>query len=242
MKVLIIGNKYSSQMCSYLPSLAASGKKELLLSNLTAGNSSIESHYRNYTDENEVYTYETYLPGITEAMKPDGIALHEAVEDDDWDIIMFCQNIALGGIRESYNPYLAELAAYCRLMHPQAEIILIEPWSYSPGCEKKAFREAYNSDSEGMYEKISVSCQAAAQTAEIDRIIQTGRAFQTARNTQPDIQLTTDGENAGYAGKFLSACVLYRALFNESAFECSFRLQQLDDKTDDLIRLISERI
>ena len=242
MKVLIIGNKFTSQMCTYLPAMAKAGGKELMLSNLTAGNTSVESHYRNYTDENEVYTYETYLPSITEAMKPDGIALHEAVEDDDWDAVMLSQNIALGGIRESYNPYLAELAAYCRLMHPQAEIILIEPWSYGPGCKKKAFAEAYNSDSEEMYEKISVSCQAAAQTAEADRIIHIGRAFQTARKTQPGISLTTDGENADEAGRFLAACVIYRALFNESAFGNPFRLPALPDETDDLLRLVSEKI
>ena len=97
-------------MITYLPHLAAAAGKELLLSNLTAKNCSIESHYRNYIDENEVYTYETYLPGITDAMRPDGIALHEAVEDDEWDKIIFCQNIALSGIKESYSPYLAELS------------------------------------------------------------------------------------------------------------------------------------
>ncbi len=91
-------------MISYLPRLAKEAGKDLLLSNLTVKNCSIESHYRNYIDENEVYTYETYLPGITGAMRPEGIALHEAAEDDDWDIIFFCQNIALSGIKESYNP------------------------------------------------------------------------------------------------------------------------------------------
>lgn len=207
-------------MISYLPQLAKAGGKELLLANLMSDNCSIESHYRNYIDENEVYTYETYLPGITEAMRPDGIALHEAVEDDEWDIIIFSQNIALSGIRESYNPYLAELSAYCRLMIPGARTMLIEPWAYEPGCEKKAFVKAYNSDSEEMASRISECCSLSADTAEIDRVTRLGRVWQAVRNSGTDISLTSDGESASKEGEFLSSCILYRELFSESA-DCS---------------------
>ncbi|MBR4451254.1 MAG: DUF4886 domain-containing protein [Clostridia bacterium] len=242
MKVLIIGSNFTSQMIEYLPQLAKAGGKELLLGNLRAENCSIESHYRNYIDENEVYTYETYLPGITEAMRPDGIALHEAVEDDEWDIIIFSQNIALSGIRESYNPYLAELSAYCRLMIPGAETILIEPWAYEPGCDKKAFIKAYNSDSDEMASRISECCASAAVTAEIDRVISLGKVWQAVRDSDPGISLTRDGESADEAGKFLSSCVLHRELFSESADYSGLDLKGISADTAAFLHRLSSHI
>ncbi len=239
MKALIIGNDFTSQMITYLPALAKAGKKELLLSNLEIKNCSVESHYRNYTDENEIYTYETYLPGITDPMRPDGIALHEAVEDDEWDMIFFCQNIALSGIKESYNPYLAELAAYCKLMIPNVCTALIEPWSYESGCGKKAFKDAYKSDSDGMYERIHKCCAEAAATAETDRIITLGGAFQAVRDSGFPVSLTTDGENASEAGKYLSSCVLYNEMFSQSAADVPFTLPEIPKETADFLTRIS---
>ena len=180
MKVLTIGNNYTGAALSFLPSLAIAGEKELLLSNLSIDNCSIEHHYRNYIDEAEAYYYETYLPGITEMMRPDGIALHEAVEDDDWDMILFCQNPALSAKEESYRPYLGELAAYCRLMHPEAKLMLIEPWVTEDNPQETA-------------EKIHEACLTASAEAELDGIINIGKAWQIAEGTGSFDSLTAEG-------------------------------------------------
>ena len=215
-------------MLKYLPHLAIAGGKELLLSNLCIDNCSIEHHYRNYTDEAEVYYYETYLPGITEMMRPDGIALHEAGEDDDWDIIIFCQNPALCGKKASYKPYLAELAAYCNLMHPKTKLMLIEPWA---GGENPA-EEA---------EKIHEACCAAADEAGLDGIINIGTAWQIAEGTGSFDSLTSDDIMPNECGKFLCSCVLYESVFGESAADVDYNLPGVPEETSNLLKICAEK-
>ena len=191
-------------MLKHLPKLAINGKKELLLSNLCIDNCSIEHHYRNYIDEAEVYYYETYLPGITEMMRPDGIALHEAVEDDDWDMIIFCQNPALSSKKESYRPYLGELAAYCRLMHPEAKLMLIEPWASGDNPQETAA-------------KIHEACVAASSEAELDGIINIGNVWQDVAGLDSFDSLLSDDNMLNEEGGFLCSVVLYASIFGESA-------------------------
>ncbi len=227
MKVLTIGNNYTSAALAYLPALAVAGGKELLLSNLCTDNCSIEHHYRNYIDEAEVYYYETYLPGITEMMRPDGIALHEAVEDDDWDMIIFCQNPALSGKKASYKPYLGELAAYCKLMHPEVKLMLIEPWAGGENSEEKA-------------EKIHEACRTAKEDAELDGIINIGKAWQIAEGTGSFDKLIQSGDMPAESGKFLCSCVLYEAIFGESAVDVEYDLPGIPEEISSLLKICAE--
>ena len=227
MKVLTIGNNYTGAALSFLPSLAIAGEKELLLSNLSIDNCSIEHHYRNYIDEAEAYYYETYLPGITEMMRPDGIALHEAVEDDDWDMILFCQNPALSAKKESYRPYLGELAAYCRLMHPEAKLMLIEPWVTEDNPQETA-------------ERIHEACLTASAEAELDGIINIGKAWQIAEGTGSFDSLKAEGNMPDDKGRFLCSCVLYEAIFGENATDVDFNLPGYPHEISDLLKICAE--
>ena len=210
-------------MLKYLPRLAIAGGKELLLSNLCIDNCSIEHHYRNYIDEAEVYYYETYLPGITEMMRPDGIALHEAVEDDDWDIILFCQNQALSGKKESYRPYLGELAAYCKLMHPEAKLMLIEP----PASGEKPAKDT---------EKIHEACHTAADEADLDGIIEINEPLQIAFNTDAFGSLSSNERI-----KLLCSCVLYKSVFGESPSDVDFDLPGYSAEISDILKNCAEK-
>ncbi len=100
-------------------------------------------------------------------------------------------------------------------MHPEAAVSLIEPWAFEPGAKNKAFAQAYDSDSEGMLERISQCCSGAAATAEIERIAAVGDAFFRISREFPEIKLTADGESAGESGKYLASLVLYREIFGE---------------------------
>lgn len=240
MKVLSIGNALTCDIHQYLPELTKAAGRELLLSALYIEDACIEDHYRNYEDENDDYIYSTFLPGETAAMSPDGIALHEAVEDDDWDIITFEQNVALSGLKESYRPYLAELTAYCRLMHPNVKLMLIEPWAYESGCSDKSFQENYDSDQSEMYKKINECCIKAADEAETDGIIPIGRAWQITRSTDIGDRLTKDGSHANELGQFLSSCCLYKAVFGEDSFKVPFDLPEYDRRISDLLKLCAD--
>ena len=209
MKVLSIGNRMSSDAHAFLPHLAKAAGKELLLSNLCTENASLQEHYENFIDENEVYFYETYLPGETVMMRPDGIALHEAVEEEEWDIITLQQCGTLSGDEGTYNPWLAELAAYCRMMHPGAKIMLVQAWAFEKGCPLPEFRELYGKEQDTMYEMITESCKKAPEAAEIEHIIPVGKVFQVIRHTDIGDRLTCDGCFANEPGQFAAACTMY---------------------------------
>lgn len=240
MKILSIGNECSTDIHTYLPFLAKASGKKLLLGNLCLKNANIEEHYRNYIDEEEVYEYETYLPAETDSMKPDGIALHEAVEDDDWDIITFQQEHSLAGDIESMRPYLSELTAYCKLMHPDTIIALNQMWAYEAGCGNPDFRNNFNCNQQEMYESISQICNEISEEAEIDRIIPFGRAFQIARSTNIGDRLTTDGYHLNELGQFLASCVLYEAAFGESAVNSPYNLPEYDKSISDLLKICAD--
>lgn len=240
MKILSIGNECSSDIQTYLPFLAKAAGKELLLGNLRLDNANIENHYRNYIDEEEVYVYETYLPGETDAMKPDGIALHEAVEDDDWDIITLQQEHSLAGDIESFRPYLSELTAYCKLMHPETKTALNQMWAYESGCGIPDFRNNFNNNQQEMYESLAGVCNEIAEEAEIDLQIPLAKAFQIARSTNLGDRFTTDGKHLNELGQFLASCVLYEAVFGESALYSPFDLPEYDKAISDLIKICAD--
>lgn len=237
MKVLSIGNSFSTDAHTYLPFLAKAAGKELTLGNLYFPGCSLEKHYNHWINEEEVYAYESFLPFSTDMLRPDGIALHEAVEDEDWDIITLQQCSRLSGIRESYTPYLAELAAYCRLMYPEAKIMLHQTWSYEKGCQLKEFKEYYGADQLKMYEELTRCCNEAAEEAEIDFIIPTGRAWQYTRQTAIGDRLTLDGFHGNEMGQFLGSCCFYEAIFGEDTTKVPFDLPEYDKAVSDLLKL-----
>lgn len=240
MKVLSIGNELTCDIHSFVPRLLSTAGEKLLLANLYCDGASVEDHYRNYIDENEIYFYSSFLPGETEPISPDGIALHEAVEDEEWDIVTIQQNTALSGDIESYRPYLAETAAYIKLMIPDTKILLIEPWAYESGRSIKDFEDNYNSDQDKMYDKIYECCLNLKDEAQLDGIIPIGRAWQTLRNTQIGDKLTDDGIHANELGKFLSSCCFYKAITGKNTAENDFQLPDYDKRISDLIKLCAD--
>lgn len=237
MKILSVGNEFSSQAQTYLPFLAGAAGKELTACTLRLDGASIEDHYRNYTDEEEVYSYECFLPGETEKLCPDGIALHEAVEDDDWDIITLQQNGELSGDKESYKPYLAELAAYCKLMHPEAKIMVFQTWAYEAGSPDRIFREVFEGNQVNMYNTIARCCAEIKDEADADDIVPIGRAWQIARNSSIGDRLTTNGVDANELGEFLASCCLYEKIFNEGTNLSPFNLPGFSKATSDLLKI-----
>lgn len=216
MNVLSIGNSFSTNAHALLPQLLKAEGEELLLCNLFIGGCSLERHWDNWRKEEPAYDYEVYLPGETVWNRPEGVALHEAVEDEDWDVITIQQCSALSGVRESYTPYLAELAAYCRMVQPGARILLHQTWAYGAYCTAQAFG-TYQNDQNEMYRALAAAYKSAAEEAEITEIIPTGCAFQLARQTRVGDRLTCeDGMHASRAGEYLGAACFYEAIYGRS--------------------------
>lgn len=237
LNVLTIGNGFSSDCHTFLPYIAEAEETQLYIANLYIPGGTLEQHYRNWIDENQVYTLEVYLPGEKELIKPDEIALHEVVEDEDFDIIVLQQSSALAGIKSSYKPYLGELAEYCRMMHPNSTVMLHQVPAYSENCKNEAFAKYYNGDSENMHSAIVAACYEAADEAEIDIIIPNAVAWKTARESKIGDRLTINGYHGNEIGNFLSGCVFWQSFTDIKATDIKFNLPEYDKAVSELIKV-----
>ena len=235
MNILSIGNSFSTNAHKFLPLILEADGDEIMLCNLFIGGCSLEQHWNNWREEKTDYDYEIYLPGETEMTRTDDVALHEAVEDEDWDVITLQQCSHFSGIPETYSPYLSELAEYCRMVKPEAKIMLQQTWAYEEGCQHGGFANYKNSQQE-MYRALTEAYVDAAMEADIDLIIPSGRAWQTARNTIGDI-LTVDGYHGNDMGCYLASACFYEMIFGRSILENSFELPGIDKRTMEILKI-----
>lgn len=236
MNVLSIGNSFSTNAHKFLPHLAKAADKELLLCNLFIGGCSLEQHWNNWREEKDAYDYEVYLPFETEMSRPDSVALHEAVEDEEWDIITLQQCSALSGVRESYTPYLSELTEYCRLVQPNAKIMLHQTWAYAKDSQHPAF-STYGCNQDEMYRALTECYVEAADEADIDLIIPSGRAWQTARQLPIGDRLTVDGFHGNDMGCFLASCCFYEMIFGECVVDNPFYLPDYGEEISKMLKI-----
>ena len=168
--------------------------------------------------------------------RPDGVALHEAVEDEDWDVITLQQCSHLSGIPESYSPYLSELTEYCRMMKPDARIMLHQTWAYESGCNHPGFSN-YGRSQQEMYRALTEAYANASLEADINLIIPSGRAWQTARNTPIGDRLTEDGFHGNDLGCYLASACFYEMIFGESIFGNSFMPPDIPERIVEILKL-----
>ena len=215
--------------------MAKAAGKELLLCNLFIGGCSLEQHWKNWREENTAYDYEVYLPFETQMTSAPEVALHEAVEDEEWNVITLQQCSHFSGIPESYSPYLSELAEYCRMVQPKSKIMLHQTWAYANNSEHPGFA-SYGKNQQEMYKALTEAYANAAMESDIDIIIPSGRAWQTARNTIGDI-LTADGFHGNDLGCYLASACFYEMIFGESIYENSFYPDGIEKNIVDILKL-----
>ncbi len=238
MNVLSIGNSFSTNAHKFLPHMAKAAGKELLLCNLFIGGCSLEQHWNNWREEKTAYDYEVYLPNETELSRAPEVALHEAVEDEEWDIITIQQCSHLSGIPESYSPYLSELAEYCRMVQPKAKIMLHQTWAYEADTNHSGFA-SYGRSTQTMYEALTEAYANASMDTDIDLIIPSGRAWQTARNTISNRLTVDDGYHGNDLGCYLAGACFYEMIFNESIFGNDFILPDVPEQITEILKLCS---
>lgn len=177
-----------------------------------------------------------FLPGETEKRCPDDVALHEAVEDEEWDFITFQQCSPLSGIGESFFPYLSELAEYCRMVSPKAELVLHQTWAYAANITNKAF-ENYSRNQDEMYASIVGAYRLASINSGIEIIIPSGKAWQFARQSLIGDNLTCeDGYHGNDYGCYLAGACFYEILTGRNVADNCFDLPGKSDAVCNLLK------
>lgn len=174
MKLLSIGNSFSTDAHRYLHALAKQNDIELDTANLFIGGCSLETHWRNVCEDNAYYDYE--LNGNEAETK---ISIKTALQSGEWDVVTLQQASAHSGIYGTYQPYLSMLAQFVREHQPQAKLYFHQTWSYENGSEHPGFL-SYDRDSRRMFECIASASKTAAESIDA-ALIPTGTVVQYLR-------------------------------------------------------------
>ena len=237
MKILSIGNSFSTDAHRFLYRLAQINGIEMKTVNLFIGGCDLETHWKN-TEENNV-CYDMEING-NEAEEV--ISIDQALNSDKWDIITLQQVSNLSGIFDSTQPYLINLAQYIRQTQSQAEIYYHQTWAYEIDTEHSGFLN-YDKDQIKMYNCIRETAQKAADNIGA-KIIPTGDVIQQLRATKEfdykngGLTLCRDGYHlSNDYGRFAAAATWLRTLTEKEIFCESF-----DELDITLIKVILDTV
>ncbi len=242
MKILSIGNSFSTDSHRFLHSIAEQNGVSLECYNLFIGGCSLETHWLNYVENNEFYDLE--INGSEATRK---ISISEALLMQNWDVITVQQASAFSGIFDSFVPFLTDLVAVIREKIPTAKIYFHETWSYEIDSLHEGFLN-YNSNQKEMYLRIKESSKKASDLIDAE-IIPTGDIVQFVRDNIPEF----DYKNGGISlcrdsfhlsedyGRFLAGAVWFKKLTGKNLKEQPF--SDFDsEKVKKLIKVVNKNI
>ncbi len=186
MKILSIGNSFSTDAHRFLHSLAKLNGYDIQTANLFIGGCSLETHWLNVKENNAYYDYE--INGNEVERK---ISIAEALAADTWDVVTLQQASTYSGMFETYEPYLIELAKMIKKAQPQAKLYFHRTWSYEIGSEHPGFLN-YDCDQQKMYDCIEKASTQAAEAIGAE-IIPAGTVIQHLRENTKEFDYKNGG-------------------------------------------------
>lgn len=171
LQVLMIGNSFSQSVYRYLPEVVRSAGCELVLEDLNIGGCSFQRHWENITKEEVDSEYRFFKK----------YSYREKLQSRPWDVVTVQQASYWSWRPETYQPEAKLLVDFVRKNAPQAEVVIQQTWAYRPDDGRLA---QWNITQREMYEKLCDAYNQAAKEMRL-RIIPTGTAVQTVRETQP---------------------------------------------------------
>ena len=210
-KILAIGNSFSTDALEYLDDLARAAGVRLVVGNLYIGGCSLERHWNNAKGDLPRYEYRKNDEGRFTSAKE--TTLLQGLLDEEWDVVTFQQASPFSGQPESYFPYLTELVGYVKahLRNKDALLALHQTWAYAADSKHDGFAN-YGRDQRTMYGAIVAAMKNAAVETGIAVIIPSGTAVQNGRSALGD-RLCRDGYHLDLGiGRYTAACAWFEML------------------------------
>ncbi len=235
MKVLFIGNSFSTDATRYIEPIADG---ELFVRNLFIGGCPLKLHVHNITAEGTPYEYQVNAEMIEKISLPDALAR------EDWDIVSIQQVSGDSGLIETYEPYISELIAFVRECAPRAEIVFHRTWAYDVNSQHPHFPN-YNCDQALMDSMISMTVAEITKKHSL-RVIPSGVAIALARANEMfalngGIPLTRDGFHLSLThGRYLAGLVCYKTLTGKSAQNVSYIPEGVSEDEAKVLREIAD--
>lgn len=211
-RILAVGNSFSSDGVEYLDELAQGAGIRLIVGNLYIGGCSLERHWQNVDSALPAYEYRKNSEGIQ--CNTPKTSLQQALQDEPWDYITVQQVSHNAGLYDTYYPYLPALLQYLKThaTNPEVRFAIHQVWAYA--CESKHSGFAnYGNDQQRMYRQIVQTVKKVAHREGIPITIPSGTAIQTGRNLMGD-RMNRDGFHLGLGlGRYIAACTWYETFF-----------------------------
>lgn len=226
MKILSIGNSFSDDAQRYLCSVAAAEGIEIETLNLCIGGCSLETHASHVKDGEREYLF--HYNGDVNCN--DLITLDEGLSMRDWDIVTLQQVSVLSFKKESYYPYIHEVAEYVRKKLPNAKIYVHQTWAYEHGSPR-SFEVTDGRGAEYMLDGIREAYRCAKQEIRAEGIIPSGELMELLRLNGAQ-GIYRDTFHAGYGlGRYALALLWFKLFTGRSVLNNSF--SELDESVDE---------
>lgn len=203
--VLSIGGSFSQDAHRYLHDLARSEHVELETVNLMIGGCPLDRHFRNMKGNRREYSLE--VNGHSTGFRT---SLEEALSARTWDYVTLQQDSSQSYLKESFHPYINELASYIRSFCPKAKLLIHQTWAYQDHSDKILSRGFHTYDE--MFAPIKECYAAVAEEIHADGIIPSGTALQYAlRHGIKQVHRDSSHLQLGI-GRFILSLVWYQYL------------------------------
>ena len=178
LKILTIGNSFSSSVKVYLPPVVASVPGcELTLEEASHGGCELHRHWKYIECEESDNVFSMYQDRRWK--------LRELLAREPWDIVTIQQASHYSWKPETYQPYATLIRDYVHQHAPQAEVVLQQTWAYRSDDPRLTVTGLWGINQEDMFERLTDAYRRAARDLGV-RVIPTGLAVQLARRLQPE--------------------------------------------------------
>jgi len=241
LKVLAIGNSFSSDAVEWLYNIANScGYEDIVLGNLYIGGCSLNQHYDNVVENEAAYTYYKNTEGSWDF--EEDVAINRALTEENWDLIVLQQVSGSSGMPDTYEPYLTELIDYVNenKTNPDAKIAWHMTWAYAENSFHKDFVN-YDENQLTMYNAIvSTLKEKVLPKDEIAFYIPVGTAIQNIRTSSIGDTITRDGYHLEYIlGRYVAALTWFHKITGQPIDDIIY-VPNPDIITEDKLEIIKE--
>ena len=223
MKILSIGNSFSTDAQRYLNRISRLNSCQIKSVNLYIGGCPLRRHYFNVLENEKAYDFQ--FNGESTGLL---VSIKDALKSDAWDYVTLQQASTYSPIWESYEPYLETIAEYVKKYAPQAKLVVHKTWAYSA---EHIVNKGMAGTREDMYNALSVCYDKMAQAIDTALMIPSGDVVEALiRNgiTAPH----RDGYHLSLGAGRLAVALLWYSLFSgEDPYEVN--LPALDVPTTD---------
>lgn len=213
LKILAIGNSFSTDGMQYLYQIAKSaGVEEVVLGNLYIGGCSLDTHYSHAKAEDGAYKYYKNTSGTWKLTE--NVSMKTGIHDEKWDYITLQQTSKTSGLPSSYGN-LAKLVSYVEAEKPSENTKLLwhMTWAYQQDSTHSSFPN-YDKDQSKMYRMIVDTVKECILPVEsFSGVIPTGTSVQNARTSFTGDTLTRDGYHLNYTlGRYIAGLTWFAAV------------------------------